>query len=283
MNLNPWLNFLQKHKNPEDRVDIALVGKYVELKDSYKSIAESFTHAGAACGLDVQLHWIHSEQILNDNAGEVFAEVDGILVAPGFGSRGIDGKIEAIRHARENRIPFFGICLGMQCAVIEFARNVIGLSEAHSTEIKDYTPDPVIDLMEAQKGLADMGGTMRLGAYPCHLEPGSLSAHAYEEENIEERHRHRYEFNDAYRDQFIEHGMVPTGTHPESGLVEIVEIPDHPWFVGAQFHPEYKSTVVRPHPLFKAFIEAARAAKHQDQAKDEASASEKAQNKSASS
>ena len=257
MDLGPWMNFLQKHKNPEQRVDIALVGKYVELKDSYKSIAESFTHAGAAVGVQVKLHWIHSEQIHAENAQDILSDMDGMLVAPGFGSRGIDGKIEAIRHAREHNTPFFGICLGMQCAVIEFARNVIGLKEAHSTEIKDYTPDPVIDLMEEQKGLADMGGTMRLGAYPCALAEGSLAATAYGMDTVEERHRHRYEFNDAYRDQFIEHGMRPTGTHPNSNLVEIVEIPGHPWFVGAQFHPEYKSTVETPHPLFKAFIEAA--------------------------
>jgi len=261
IDLSPWLNFLRKHKNPEDQVNIALVGKYVELKDSYKSIAESFTHAGAACGLEVKMHWIHSEQILPDNTSEVFSGMHGILVAPGFGSRGIDGKIEAIRYARENAVPFFGICLGMQCAVIEFARNVIGLKEAHSTEIKDYTPDPVIDLMEEQKGLADMGGTMRLGAYPCRLSPHSIAANAYGKETIEERHRHRYEFNDAYREQFIQNGMMPTGTHPDSDLVEIVEIPNHPWFVGAQFHPEYKSTVVTPHPLFKAFIEASHANK----------------------
>jgi len=259
MDLGPWLNFLKKHKNPEERVDIALVGKYVELKDSYKSIAESFIHAGAACSIQVKLHWIHSEQVQGDNSQEVLQDMDGILVAPGFGSRGIDGKIEAIRYARENRVPFFGICLGMQCAVIEFARHVVGLPEAHSTEIMDYTPDPVIDLMEEQKGLADMGGTMRLGAYPCTLAEGSLAAGAYGVEKVEERHRHRYEFNDAYRERFIEHGMIPTGTHPESNLVEIVEIPDHPWFVGAQFHPEYKSTVVTPHPLFVAFIEAAHA------------------------
>ena len=211
----------------------------------------------SAAGVQVKLHWIHSEQIHADNAADILSDMDGILVAPGFGSRGIDGKIEAIRHARENGVPFFGICLGMQCAVIEFARNVIGLEEAHSTEIKDYTPDPVIDLMEEQKGLADMGGTMRLGAYPCDLSEGSLAAAAYGTDKVEERHRHRYEFNDAYRDRFIEHGMRPTGTHPDSNLVEIVEIPGHPWFVGAQFHPEYKSTVVTPHPLFKAFIEAA--------------------------
>ena len=204
----------------------------------------------------MDLKWIHSEQVNADNADGVFSDVDGILVAPGFGSRGIDGKIEAIRYARESGVPFFGICLGMQCAVIEFARNVLGLKEAHSTEIKDYTPHPVIDMMEEQKSIADMGGTMRLGAYPCALAPGSHASAAYGKARIEERHRHRYEFNDQFREQFIEAGMIPTGTHPDSGLVEIVEIPNHPWFVGAQFHPEYKSTVVTPHPLFKAFIDA---------------------------
>ena len=257
LDLNRWLNFLERHKNPEGTVKIGLVGKYVELQDSYKSIVESFTHAGAACGVKVNLKWIHSEQLQGAENEALLGNVDGILVAPGFGSRGIDGKIEAIRYARENGVPFFGICLGMQCAVIEFARNVLGLKEAHSTEIKDYTPHPVIDLMEAQKGLADMGGTMRLGAYPCQLLEGSLAAKAYGVNETEERHRHRYEFNEAYRTQFIEGGMVPTGTHPDSKLVEIVEIPEHPWFVGAQFHPEYRSTVINPHPLFKAFVAAA--------------------------
>ena len=256
VNLDSWNQFLARHKQPARTVRVALVGKYVELKDSYKSIAEAFTHAGASSNVAVDLKWIHSEQVQNDNAVDLFSDVDGILVAPGFGSRGIDGKIEAIRYARENGVPFFGICLGMQCAVIEFARNVLGLEEAHSTEIKDYTPHPVIDMMEEQKNIADMGGTMRLGAYPCALAPGSLASAAYGKARIEERHRHRYEFNDQFREAFIEAGMVPTGTHPDSGLVEIVEIPDHPWFVGAQFHPEYKSTVVSPHPLFKAFIDA---------------------------
>ena len=259
IDLNDWLTFLDKHKNPKGSINIALVGKYVELKDSYKSIVEAFTHAGAACSVKVNLLWIHSEQVQAANTSELFDDVHGILVAPGFGSRGIDGKIEAIRHARENNVPFFGICLGMQCAVIEFARNVIGLEEAHSTEIKDYTADPVIDLMAEQKGLADMGGTMRLGAYPCNIAAGSLAASAYGAETTEERHRHRYEFNDAYRKRFAEAGMIPTGTHPDSNLVEIVEIPDHVWFVGAQFHPEYKSTAVNPHPLFKSFVQAAKA------------------------
>ena len=256
VNLDRWNQFLSRYKNPKQTVRIALVGKYVELKDSYKSIAEAFTHAGAAGHVEVDLKWVHSEQVHGENSADILGDVDGILVAPGFGSRGIDGKIEAIRYARENGVPFFGICLGMQCAVIEFARNVLGLDEAHSTEIKDYTPHPVIDMMEEQKNIADMGGTMRLGAYPCALAPGSHASAAYGKARIEERHRHRYEFNDQYREQFTEAGMIPTGTHPDSGLVEIVEIPDHPWFVGAQFHPEYKSTVVTPHPLFKAFLDA---------------------------
>ena len=256
VNLDRWNQFLTRYKNPKQTVRIALVGKYVELKDSYKSIAEAFTHAGAAGHVEVDLKWVHSEQVHGENSADILGDVDGILVAPGFGSRGIDGKIEAIRYARENGVPFFGICLGMQCAVIEFARNVLGLEEAHSTEIKDYTPHPVIDMMEEQKNIADMGGTMRLGAYPCALAPGSHASAAYGKARIEERHRHRYEFNDQYREQFTEAGMIPTGTHPDSGLVEIVEIPDHPWFVGAQFHPEYKSTVVTPHPLFKAFLDA---------------------------
>ena len=257
LDLNRWMNFLERHKNPEGTVSIALVGKYVELHDSYKSIVESFIHAGAECGVKVNIQWVHSEQVQRENAAELFRNANGILVAPGFGSRGIDGKIEAIRFARENGVPFFGICLGMQCAVIEFARNVLGLEEAHSTEIKDYTPEPVIDLMEEQKGLADMGGTMRLGAYPCALKEGSIAARAYGRLDAEERHRHRYEFNDAYRDRFEAAGMSPTGTHPDSNLVEIVEIPGHPWFLGAQFHPEYKSTVATPHPLFASFIQAA--------------------------
>ena len=256
VNLDRWNQFLTRYKNPKQTVRIALVGKYVELKDSYKSIAEAFTHAGAAGHVEVDLKWVHSEQVHGENSADILGDVDGILVAPGFGSRGIDGKIEAIRYARENGVPFFGICLGMQCAVIEFARNVLGLDEAHSTEIKDYTPHPVIDMMEEQKNIADMGGTMRLGAYPCALAPGSHASAAYGKARIEERHRHRYEFNDQYREQFTQAGMIPTGTHPDSGLVEIVEIPGHPWFVGAQFHPEYKSTVVTPHPLFKAFLDA---------------------------
>lgn len=256
--LKRWMQFLERYKNPKHRVRIALVGKYVELKDAYKSIAESFNHAGAANEVKVDIEWIHSENINDRNINELFDGIDGMLVAPGFGSRGIDGKVEAIRYAREHHIPFLGICLGMQCAVIEFARNVLNLKDAHSTEIKEYTPYPVISLMAEQKTITNLGGTMRLGAYPCRLVKGSKAMEAYGEEFIEERHRHRFEFNNAYLDLFAEGGMVATGINPESGLVEIVEIPSHPWFVGAQFHPEYKSTVARPHPLFQAFVKAVR-------------------------
>jgi CTP synthase len=233
------------------------VGKYVELKDSYKSIAEAFTHAGAELETEVELSWIHSEGITSKNAAAKLAGLDGVLVAPGFGTRGIDGKIETIRYVRENGIPFFGICLGMQCAVIEFARNVLGLSQAHSTEIKEYTPEPVIDLMSEQKSIRNLGGTMRLGAYACELTPGSKAHEAYGTDVIEERHRHRYEFNNDYLAQFEAAGMRATGKNPENGLVEIVEIPSHPYFVASQFHPEYASTVASPHPLFVSFVRAA--------------------------
>jgi CTP synthase len=256
--LTGWQHFLDRFKHPKHTVRIALVGKYVELKDSYKSIAEAFIHAGASLETEVQLVWIHSEQVNARNVAETFSGIDGVLVAPGFGSRGIDGKIETIRYVREHGIPFFGICLGMQCAVIEFARNVLGLHEAHSTEIKEYTPDPVIDLMAEQKAIRNMGGTMRLGAYPCTLVPGSRAAEAYGTLDIEERHRHRYEFNSDYLDRFEAAGLVATGRNPETGLVEVVELPAHPWFVAAQFHPEYSSTVLAPHPLFTGFVAAAR-------------------------
>ena len=256
--LASWKKFLTQYKHPKSTVKVGLVGKYVELKDSYKSIAEALIHAGAHQEVDVQVDWIHSESITSKSAAEKLAGLDGIIVAPGFGSRGVDGKIETIQHARTMGVPFFGICLGMQCAVIEFARNVIGLSDAHSTEIKEYTPDPVIDLMAEQKSIQNMGGTMRLGAYPCDLIPGSHAFNAYGTGTIEERHRHRYEFNDAYLERFESLGMVATGKNPDSGLVEIVEIPDHPYFVASQFHPEYASTVETPHPLFTAFVKAAK-------------------------
>ena len=256
--LASWEKFLTQYKHPKSTVKVGLVGKYVELKDSYKSIAEALIHAGAHQEVDVQVDWIHSESIASKSVAKKLAGLDGIIVAPGFGSRGVDGKIETIQYARTEGIPFFGICLGMQCAVIEFARNVIGLTDAHSTEIKEYTPDPVIDLMAEQKSVQNMGGTMRLGAYPCDLTPGSHAFNAYGTSTIEERHRHRYEFNDAYLERFESMGMIATGKNPDSGLVEIVEIPDHPYFVASQFHPEYASTVENPHPLFTAFVKAAK-------------------------
>ena len=256
--LQTWKKFLTQYKHPKSTVKIGLVGKYVELKDSYKSIAEALIHAGAHQEVDVQVDWIHSESIASNSAAEKLAGLDGIIVAPGFGSRGVDGKIETIQYARTKGVPFFGICLGMQCAVIEFARHVIGLTDAHSTEIKEYTPDPVIDLMAEQKSIQNMGGTMRLGAYPCELTPGSHAFNAYGSASIEERHRHRYEFNNAYLERFESLGMVATGKNPDSGLVEIVEIPEHPYFVATQFHPEYASTVETPHPLFTAFVKAAK-------------------------
>jgi CTP synthase len=256
--LQTWKKFLTQYKHPKSTVKIGLVGKYVELKDSYKSITEALIHAGAHQEVDVQVDWIHSESITSNSAAEKLAGLDGIIVAPGFGSRGVDGKIETIQYARTKGVPFFGICLGMQCAVIEFARNVIELTDAHSTEIKEYTPDPVIDLMAEQKSIQNMGGTMRLGAYPCELTPGSHAFNAYGSASIEERHRHRYEFNNAYLERFESLGMVATGKNPDSGLVEIVEIPEHPYFVATQFHPEYASTVETPHPLFTAFVKAAK-------------------------
>ncbi|HLU86162.1 MAG TPA: CTP synthase [Taishania sp.] len=256
-NLENWKNFLTYLKNPTNQVTIGLVGKYVELKDSYKSISEAFIHAGVANQCKVDVKWIHSEKLTDDNILEELSGLDGILVAPGFGSRGISGKIQAVRYARENNVPFFGICLGMQCAVIEFARNVLGWADAHSTEIAEDCNYPVINMMEEQKTISNMGGTMRLGAYKCQLKPNSKAHQAYNSDVISERHRHRYEFNNAYLEQYEQAGMIATGKNPETGLVEIVEIPNHVWFVGAQYHPEYKSTVACPHPLFVAFVKAA--------------------------
>ena len=255
--LKEWREFLHRLANPEEVVKIGLVGKYIELKDSYKSIAEAFVHAGVANQCKVELTWIHSETLNDDNVAKELNGLDGVLVAPGFGSRGIEGKISAIRHARENKIPFFGICLGMQCAVIEFARNVIGWNDAHTAEISSDTAHAVIDIMEDQKDLTEKGGTMRLGDYECRLIENTNIYEAYDSELINERHRHRYEFNNAYLKDFEDKGMVASGMNPNSNLVEVVEIPDHPWFVGAQFHPEYKSTVEKPHPLFIAFLKAA--------------------------
>ncbi len=254
--LAAWTKFLDKLKNPKFEITVGLVGKYVELKDSYKSIAEAFIHAGVANEIKVNVKWISSE-IAEDNIEEFLAGLDGILVAPGFGERGIQGKINAVKYARENNIPFLGICLGMQCAVIEFARNVIGLDNAHSFEMNPETPYPVIDLMHSQKDVSEKGGTMRLGAYPCKIEKGTNAFKIYGKTLIQERHRHRYEFNNDYLDQFHQAGMVTSGINPDTNLVEIVELPNHPFFVGVQFHPEYKSTVEAPSPLFVQFIKAA--------------------------
>jgi CTP synthase len=255
--MDAWKEFLHKLKNPKKEVRIGLIGKYVELKDSYKSIAEAFIHAGVVNECKVKLDWIHSETLTEENIGEKLKDLKGILVAPGFGSRGIEGKILAIKYAREKNVPFLGICLGMQCAVIEYARHVLNLKDAHSREMNPATSSPVIDMMEAQKDISHMGGTMRLGSYPCRLEEGTLVQKIYDKENINERHRHRYEFNNEYRKQFTEAGMVLSGINPNAGLVEIVELPGHPFFVGVQFHPEYKSTVEKPHPLFTHFVKVA--------------------------
>jgi CTP synthase len=251
-----WRDFLRKLKNPRFCAKIGLVGKYVELPDAYKSITESLIHGGATNECSVEIDYIHSEDITPGKAADLLGKLDGILVAPGFGSRGLEGKIEAVKYARENDIPFFGICLGMQCTVIEFARNVLGLKGADSTEMNPKAPHPVIDLMEEQKKITDKGGTMRLGAYKCVLEEGSVAHKAYGKKSIEERHRHRYEVNNNYLDELINGGMVPSGINPDSGLVEIIELPSKKWFVAVQFHPEYSSTVVSPHPLFTEFVKA---------------------------
>jgi len=255
--LSSWNTFLHRHKNPTHEITIGLVGKYVELQDSYKSILEAFIHAGAANEVKVNVKSIHSEHINSANISALFSDLDGVLVAPGFGERGIEGKIEAIKYVRENNIPFFGICLGMQMAVIEFARTVLGHKDANSSEMNDSTENPVIDLMEDQKQIEEMGGTMRLGSWGCSISKPSIAYDAYKSNAINERHRHRYEFNNLYKSEIEANGMIATGINSETGLVEIIEIPKHCWFVGVQYHPEYKSTVAKPHPLFKAFIKAA--------------------------
>ena len=255
--LDKWKNFLNKFHNPSKEVHIGLIGKYVELKESYKSIAEALIHAGALNDCKVIVNWIHSENLNNDNISEICKDLKGIIVAPGFGNRGIEGKIDAIKFARENKIPFLGICLGMQCAVIEFARNVIGLKDAHSTEMNPSTSSPVIDLLEDQKNISHMGGTMRLGSFPCKIKEGTLANKIYKQINIKERHRHRFEFNNKYTQQFVDKGMIISGINPDAELAEIVELSSHPFFIGVQFHPEYKSTVENPHPLFVSFISAA--------------------------
>jgi CTP synthase len=255
--LTSWNNFLEKLKNPQNEVVIGLIGKYVELQDSYKSILEAFIHAGAANEVKVKVESIHSEYLKPENIATKLAHLDGVLVAPGFGERGIEGKIEAIRYVREHQIPFFGICLGMQMATIEFSRNVLGLQKANSSEMDPHTPHPVIDIMEAQKKVTKKGGTMRLGAWNCDLLQDTKIALIYNSASIMERHRHRYEYNNTYKTQLENAGMKATGYNPETELVEVIEIPSHPWFIGVQYHPEYKSTVANPHPLFLAFIKAA--------------------------
>jgi CTP synthase len=256
--LSRWKEFLDKLKYPKSKVTIGLIGKYIELQDAYKSILESFVHAGAINECKVQIVNVHSEFITDENVAEKLQNLDGLLVAPGFGHRGVDGKITAVKYARENKLPFFGICLGMQMAVIEFAQNVLNLKDAHSTEMRADTPDPVIDLMEEQKKITTKGGTMRLGSYPCELKEGSLARQIYGEPVISERHRHRWEFNNKYLNQLEDAGMVASGKNPESGLVEIIELPEHPFLIGVQYHPELKSTVENPQPVFVHFIKAAK-------------------------
>ena len=257
--LTKWKEFLDKLKYPKSKVTIGLIGKYLELQDAYKSILESFVHAGAINECQVQIVNVHSEYITENNVAEKLAGLDGLLVAPGFGQRGVEGKITSVKYAREKGLPFFGICLGMQMAVIEFARNVLGLKEANSTEMDPQAKDPVIDLMEEQKQIPAKGGTMRLGTYPCDLKKSTLAYSIYGTSSVNERHRHRWEFNNKYLDQFEKAGMLASGKNPGTGLVEIVELPDHPFFIGVQYHPELKSTVENPQPIFVHFIKAAKA------------------------
>ena len=255
--LSDWSAFLSRLKHPKSEVDIALVGKYVELQDAYKSILESFVHAGAANECKVKVHTIHSEHIDESNAAELLSKMDGVLVAPGFGERGLEGKIVAIRYAREHNVPFFGICLGMQMCVVEFARDVLGYKDAASAEVNPKSTHAVIALMEDQKSTTIKGGTMRLGAYDCELKEGSLVSRIYGSNLISERHRHRYEFNSEFLEDFEKAGLVATGRNPQTGLVEVVELPKHPFFIGVQFHPEFKSTPEHPQPIFTAFVKAA--------------------------
>jgi CTP synthase len=254
--LTHWKNFLKRHKNPKNTVTIGLIGKYVELQDSYKSILESFVHAGAANEVEVKVVPIHSSYLEEKDVQEKIANLDGVLVAPGFGERGIEGKINAVKYVREHQIPFFGICLGMQMAVIEYARNVLQLPAANSVEMDAHTLHPVISLMDEQRNIIQKGGTMRLGSWTCAIEKDTLLHKVYQNDRIEERHRHRYEFNDAYYEQYQAHGMIASGVNPETKLVEAIELPAHPWFVGVQYHPEYSSTVANPHPLFVGFVNA---------------------------
>jgi len=259
--LENWNQFLTRHKNPKAKVTIGLIGKYVELQDSYKSILEAFIHAGAQNEVEVTVRSIHSAHLTEENIDKKLMGLDGLLVAPGFGERGLEGKILAAQYARENNVPYLGICLGMQMAVIEFARNVLDLPDANTAELRPDCEHPVINLMEEQKTVTDKGGTMRLGAWNCQLEEGSLAHEVYGETQISERHRHRFEFNNAYLEQMQKAGMRTSGINPDTGLVEVIELPNHPWFIGVQYHPEYKSTVASPHPLFVGFVKAVYAQK----------------------
>ena len=264
-NLTDWQELVATVKRGGERLPVAIVGKYVELRDSYMSIAEAIHHAAIANGVSADIHWINSEELETldpEQVTRILNEVSGLLVAPGFGPRGVEGKILAARHARERKVPYLGLCYGMQMAVIEFARHVSGLEGANSTEIDPRTANPIIDLMPDQRDLADMGGTMRLGLYPCKLTPGTKAAQAYGETTVQERHRHRFEFNNAYREGLAEDGLVVSGTSPDGRLVEIIEVRDHPWMVGTQFHPEFKSRPTRPHPLFRDFVAAAIVEQH---------------------
>ncbi|MFA5623190.1 MAG: CTP synthase [Candidatus Dojkabacteria bacterium] len=256
--LHEWKDMLQKARNPKGKINVALVGKYVELKDAYLSVAEALRHAGIANEVDINIEWVQSEDIDDDSCAKHLKTADAILVPGGFGDRGVEGKICAIKYARENKIPFLGICLGMQMAVIEFARNVAGLKDAHSSELKEDTPYPVIDLMPEQRDIDSLGGTMRLGLYPCKIREGTKAMQSYNDELIYERHRHRYEFNNEFRDKLQDLGLIISGVSPDERLVEIIELKDHPWFLAAQFHPEFKSRPTRSHPLFSDFIKAAK-------------------------
>ncbi|MBP5199737.1 MAG: CTP synthase, partial [Schwartzia sp.] len=258
-NMEEWQKMVYKIQHPTQKVKVAVVGKYVALPDAYMSVTEALHHAGIANDAEVRIQWVNSEDLEKEDAAldEIFDGCKGILVPGGFGDRGVEGKISAIRYARENKIPFLGLCLGMQCAVIEFARNVCGLADAHSTEFNAETKHPVIALMDSQQGIVEKGGTMRLGAYPCKLREDTKTMAAYGEEEVQERHRHRFEFNNAYRHELTKAGMVIAGTLPDDSLVEVVEVAEHPWFVGSQFHPELKSRPNKPHPLFRDFVGAA--------------------------
>ncbi|WP_096156330.1 MULTISPECIES: CTP synthase [Bacillus] len=255
-NMSEWNALVDKVRSLSKVTKIALVGKYVELQDAYISVAEALRHAGYDFDSDIKIQWVNAEEVNGDNVEELLSEADGILVPGGFGDRGVEGKIEAIRYARENKVPFFGICLGMQLASVEYARNVLGLKDAHSSELNPETTNPVIDLLPEQKDIEDLGGTLRLGLYPCKLTEGSIARDAYKDEVIYERHRHRYEFNNQYRQQMEEHGFIFSGTSPDGRLVEIIELKDHPWFLASQFHPEFTSRPNRSQPLFREFVQA---------------------------